>query len=74
MIHAPLDRVWAEEVVTEVTNFPRGAHDDHADVVSMVLAWVRRNGVVLRAVEHERNELEAKKFRRTPSVPYAIGR
>ena len=73
MIYAP-DRTWADDVITEVANFPRGAHDDQVDVTSMVLAFVRRHGVVLRKIEHERNELEAKKFRRTPSVPYAIGR
>ncbi len=73
MIYAP-DRTWADDVITEVANFPRGAHDDQVDVTSMVLAFVRRHGVVLRKIEHERNETEAKKFRRTLSVPYAIGR
>lgn len=72
MVYAP-DRTWADEVINEVTNFPRGAHDDHADVTALVLAFVRRTGVVLRRVEHERDELEARKFKRKPGLPYAIG-
>lgn len=71
MIYAP-DTSWADEVINEVCQFPRGAHDDFVDSVTQALSWMRKNGVVLRKVEYDDQELDRKKFRRTPSVPYAI--
>lgn len=73
MIWAP-DTDWAEEVITEVANFPRGAHDDMTDALSQALAWIRRNGVVLRKVEHDNAESDARRYKRRPGVPYAIGK
>lgn len=73
MIYAP-DRAWADEVIAEVASFPRGAHDDHVDATSQAIAWVRRHGVVLRKVEHEREELSKRMFKRVPELPYAIRR
>lgn len=73
MIYAP-DRSWADEVIAEVASFPRGAHDDYVDSVSMAVAWVRRHGVVLRKVEYDREELAKRMYRRTPELPYAIRR
>lgn len=65
---------WSQEVVDEVSAFPRGAHDDYVDTLSQAFAFMRRHGVVLRKVEHERMERDRKMFRRSPSVPYAITR
>lgn len=73
MVWAPATE-WAEEVINEVTSFPRGVHDDYVDTVSQVMHFMRRHGVVLRKAEHEANEYEARKFRKTPGVPYAVGR
>jgi predicted phage terminase large subunit-like protein len=73
MVWAPATE-WAEDVINEVTSFPRGVHDDYVDSVSQSLSFMRRHGVVLRKAEHEHNEHEARKFRRTPGVPYAVGR
>lgn len=64
---------WSDEVVSEVTSFPRGRHDDYVDTVSMALSFMRRHGVVLRKVEHDAIEMEKKRFKRRPGVPYAIG-
>lgn len=36
------DRSWAREVVNQVAEFPRGAHDDFVDTVSMALSFLRR--------------------------------
>lgn len=65
-------RDWSDAVISEVSSFPRGAHDDYCDTVSQALAYMRRHGVVLRRVEWDAQELERKKYRRTPSLPYAI--
>lgn len=73
MVYAP-DKEWADEVIAEVASFPFGAHDDYVDTVSQVLGWVRKNGVALRKVEYEAMELERKRYRKQPKVPYAIGR
>jgi phage terminase large subunit-like protein len=73
IIYAP-DRDWADEVIDQVSAFPRGSHDDYVDCISMGLGWVRRNGVVLRKVEWDAEELERKKFKKSISVPYAIRR
>jgi phage terminase large subunit-like protein len=73
MIYAP-DKAWADEVITEVAEFPWGEKDDYCDSVSQALGWVRKNGVVLRRVEYDEAELDRKRFRKTPGVPYAIKR
>jgi len=71
MIFAP-DTAWADEVIDEVSAFPRGAHDDYVDSLSQGLGWMRKRGVVLRKVEYDDQETEKRRYRRTPSVPYAI--
>lgn len=71
MVWAP-DTDWADEVINEVSIFPRGAHDDHVDCLSQFFAWARKNGVVLRSVEHEAIETEKKRFKRPQGVPYAL--
>jgi hypothetical protein len=71
MVYAPyID--WAEAVIDEVCGYPSKEHDDYVDSTSQALAWVRRNGVVVREVEHAAAEIEKRKYRRTPGVPYAI--
>jgi predicted phage terminase large subunit-like protein len=71
MIFAPAT-AWADEVIAEVSDFPRGAHDDYVDSVSMCLSWVRKHGVVLRKMEFDAQEEEARRFKRRQGVPYAI--
>ena len=73
IIYAP-DRQWADEVIDQTAAFPTGSHDDYVDCMSMGLGWIRRNGVVLRKVEWEAEELEKRKFKRQMGVPYAIKR
>jgi phage terminase large subunit-like protein len=71
MIYDP-GREWSEEVVDQVCSFPTAAHDDYVDSVSMALSWIRRHGVVVRQVEHEAAETEARRYRSPVGVPYAI--
>jgi hypothetical protein len=55
IVYAP-DKDWADDVISEVADFPYGEHDDWTDTVS--LGWVRRNGVVLRKAEWDEQEYE----------------
>ena len=71
MIYEP-GREWSLEVVDEVCGFPTAAHDDYVDSVSQALAWIRRHGVVLPKREFERAEYQAKLWKPSPGVPYAI--
>jgi len=51
---------WAKEVIDQVTLFPRSAHDDLVDSMSMALRWVRDSGVLQReeeAIMDDRQEL-----------------
>ena len=72
-IYAPT-REWADEVIDQVAAFPRAAHDDYVDCVSMALGWVRKNGVVLRRVEYEDERDASMRYRPRIGVPYAIRR
>lgn len=50
MIYAP-DREWADKVMTQVGQFPKGKHDDLVDTVSMSLRHLRNLGLLTRAPE-----------------------
>lgn len=50
MIYAP-DRKFAEEVIRQVSSFPRGKHDDLVDTVSQALIQLRKMGLLTRSAE-----------------------
>lgn len=50
MIFAP-DRTWADQVITQVGQFPKGKHDDLVDTVSMSLRHLRELGLLVRGPE-----------------------
>ena len=50
MVYAP-DRSWADMVINQVSVFPRGAHDDLVDCVSMAVRYLRDTGFALRREE-----------------------
>lgn len=51
LIYAP-DRTWADQVITQVSTFPKGKHDDLVDTVSMALRHLREIGLLTRNVEY----------------------
>ena len=53
MVYAPT-KDWAEMVIRQTASFPRGAHDDLVDTVSMALSHLRVTGHLVRAVERMR--------------------
>jgi predicted phage terminase large subunit-like protein len=56
MICAP-DRSWADQLITQVGQFPKGKHDDLVDTVSMSLRHLRDLGMLTRGAEF-RAEIE----------------
>ena len=50
MIFAP-DKAWAEMVIAQVGQFPKGKHDDLVDTVSMALRHMRELNLLTRAPE-----------------------
>ena len=59
MIYAP-DRKWADEVITQVGQFPAGKFDDLVDTVSQALRHLRDLGLLVRQQE-KLEEIEAMK-------------
>lgn len=49
-IHAP-SRSWADMVINQMSQFPKGKHDDLVDTVSMALKWLRGTGMLVRGSE-----------------------
>lgn len=50
-VHAPLDRAWADGVVTECEQFPKAKNDDLTDTVVQAIRYLRRIGVLVRGPE-----------------------
>lgn len=73
IVFAP-DKDWSQLVIDQCGSFPFDSHDDLVDTVSMALGFVRKNGIALRKAEYDAEELERRRYRKAPSVPYAIRR
>lgn len=71
LIYAP-DTTWAQLVIDEVLNFPKGRYRDLTDSTSQALQWLRQNGVVLRKEEHEEQERELRRYRRPVAAAYDV--
>jgi predicted phage terminase large subunit-like protein len=52
IVYAP-DRKWADDVILECSNFPKGKHDDYVDCVSMGLSYLRKTGIALMPTEEK---------------------
>lgn len=71
-VFAP-DRSWADMVITECEQFPRGKHDDLVDTVTQALTWLRTRGYLVRAEEHEADLQELRRHRGAPPPPLYPG-
>ena len=61
MVYAP-NKDWAEMVIRQTASFPRGAHDDLVDTVSMGLKHLRDVGMLTRAPERMAEIEDSKVF------------
>lgn len=50
VVYAP-DKQWAETVITQVGQFPRGKHDDLVDTTSAAIRYLRDIGLLTRSAE-----------------------
>ncbi|OYV98514.1 MAG: hypothetical protein B7Z68_00690 [Acidobacteria bacterium 21-70-11] len=65
-------RTWADEVITEIANFPRAKHDDLTDSSSMALRYLRDIGFALRKEEHADDERNRATFRPKSKALYPV--
>lgn len=68
MIYAP-DRAWADKVITQCENFPRGKNDDLVDTVSQAIRHLRDLGMLTRAPERRAEIEDDMRLRGGPPAP-----
>jgi predicted phage terminase large subunit-like protein len=71
MVYAP-DKAWADMVINQVSVFPRGAHDDLVDCVSMGIRYLRDTGFALRREESELARREELTYSSRPRPLYEV--
>lgn len=63
LVHAPMAFSWADMVVTDCSQFPKGKHDDIVDTVTMALRYLRNTGMITRGAERTAETAEAIRFK-----------
>lgn len=61
---------WADRVINECADMPKGTHDDLADAMSQALVHMRNLGLATLPDEDELDDIEEKKYRREPAPLY----
>lgn len=62
LVYAP-NQSWADMVIQQVGQFPKGKHDDLVDTVSMAMRHLRDTGVILRSSEWQAEFDDALEFK-----------
>lgn len=60
-VYAP-DLDWADKVITQVGQFPKGKHDDLVDTTSMAMRWLRDQGMLTFSEERQVELDESMRF------------
>jgi len=68
LIYAP-DRSWADAVINQASQFPKGKHDDLVDTVSMAMRHLRDIGLLVRGAEWTAEVDESILHRGAPAEP-----
>jgi len=68
IVYAP-DMSWADKLITQTGQFPKGAHDDLVDTLSQALRHLRDMGLITRAPERLQELEDMKQFTGRPSAP-----
>ena len=61
---------WADKVMTELAEMPKGAHDDLADAMTQALAHMRQLGLAQLPDEDDLDRIEENKYVRAPTPFY----
>lgn len=83
MIHCPWPRdehglpkpegyKWVQEIIDQITIFPRGTHDDYVDSMTMALRWLRDCGFAARIEEHAVEVAEELAYRPRMQALYPV--
>ena len=72
MVYAP-ERQWADQVINQCAQFPRGKHDDLVDTVSQALGYLRKTSMLQRAPEAREDLHQSMLHQSRPSVPLYPG-
>lgn len=67
MVYAP-DKEWADKVIEQCSQFPRGSHDDLVDTTSQALRWLRDMNF-MPSREERQLDLDHDMQYRSPLVP-----
>ena len=62
IVYAPVDFAWADMVITQCSQFPKGKHDDIVDTVTMALRYLRNTGMITRGAERTAETAESMRF------------
>ena len=68
MVFAP-NKQWAEMVINQVSQFPKGKHDDLVDTVSQSLRHLRELGLLQRGPEMTAQVEESMRFTGNQGLP-----
>jgi predicted phage terminase large subunit-like protein len=69
-----LFKEWADKVITELAELPKGQHDDLADAMTQALAHLRLLGLAQMPDEDELDHIDENKYVRAPVALYpALG-
>lgn len=68
LIYAP-NKLWADQVIGQVAQFPKGKHDDLVDTVSMGMKFLRDQGLLVRGSEWTANLDSARTLTGSPPPP-----
>lgn len=72
LVYAP-DRAWADMVITQVGQFPKGKNDDLVDTCSMSMRHLRDLGLLTRAPERLEEVEAGKQYTGRPPAPLYPG-
>jgi predicted phage terminase large subunit-like protein len=61
---------WADRVINELADMPKGTHDDLADAMTQALVHFRKLGLATLPDEDELEDIEEKKYHREPNPLY----
>lgn len=65
-------KTWTEEIITQMSSFPKAKHDDLTDTATAALQWLRENGFALRSNEADHNFQEDLKYSRSSKPLYDL--